>query len=237
MTSNHLPTYTPENFAQFIIQQQIVGFFEQPVTLASGKTSYWYLNWRTIGEDVFLIDQVANYLLSFVAQKNLAVDCFYGIPEGGTKLALITQYKMVMAREKGPAALRPLPMGRGRPKEHGPIESRLFLGRPQGQCWLLEDVVTTGASLLKTIDELATLPELQLAGVMVLSDRMEKNSAGKSVQDLVQAKNLPFYALSNALDLLPMAFARSGNKQLQVLLEQEMRENYHLPATFSLERK
>lgn len=237
MTSNAHLYYSPENFADFILQNQIVGFFNQPVLLASGKQSYWYLNWRKIGEDVFLIDQVANFLLSFVAQNHLTVDCFYGIPEGGTKLALITQYKMIMAKDRLLPDIRPLPMGRGKPKEHGPQESRLFLGAPQGRCYLIEDVVTTGGSLLKTIDELASIPDLTLAGVIVLSDRLEKNDDGQSVRDLVMAKNLSYFALSNALDLLPMAFIRYGNRELRTRLEAEMRATYQLPDHFSLEQQ
>ena len=53
-------------FYDFIIENNVIGFFDEPLTLKSGRMSYWYVNWRTVAEDVFLLDKVSDFLLSFV---------------------------------------------------------------------------------------------------------------------------------------------------------------------------
>ncbi len=60
-----------DNFYDFIIKNNVVGFFDEPLTLKSGRKSYWYVNWRTIAEDVYLLDKVRNFLILFVKNLNL----------------------------------------------------------------------------------------------------------------------------------------------------------------------
>jgi len=41
----------------------------------------------------FLSDKLSDYVMAFVEDSGLQPDCFYGVPEGATKLGIITQYK------------------------------------------------------------------------------------------------------------------------------------------------
>ncbi|HQC50759.1 MAG TPA: hypothetical protein PKW68_03050, partial [bacterium] len=59
-------SFNRDEFNRFIIQNKVVGFFEKAVTLKSGRKSHWYVNWRTISSDAFLMDQLISYLISFV---------------------------------------------------------------------------------------------------------------------------------------------------------------------------
>lgn len=197
---NFIP-FNSQEFNQFILDQGILGLYKEPVQLSSGKYSNYYINWRCIGEDVYLIDVLSDMLIRYVLTMNLEVDCFYGVPEGGTKLALITQYKWAKRSTQFQQGSHSMPMGRAKPKEHGPEMSRLFLGEPKGKVLLIEDVVTTGNSLLKQVDFLREKPSLELMGVLVLTDRMEEVN-GKLVRDIFKEKNVNYYALSNSIDLL-----------------------------------
>jgi len=81
------------NFNNFIIENNVIGLFKEPIVLKSGRESYWYVNWRNIAADVYLLDKLTDYLLSYIDFLDLKPNCFYGVPEGASKLGIITQFK------------------------------------------------------------------------------------------------------------------------------------------------
>lgn len=149
--------FNQEKFNQFILENKVIGFFEEPVTFKSGRIAHEYINWRNVAEDVFLIDRLADYVMAFVEDLGLAPDCFYGVPEGATKLGVITQYKWAKKSPNyGPGSHR-LPMGRKQPKDHGDPKDKYFVGAPKGKVIILEDITTTGAQPLKQLTILRKL--------------------------------------------------------------------------------
>ena len=189
-------------FYDFIIDNNVVGFFDEPLTLKSGRKSYWYVNWRTVAEDVFLLDRVSNFLLSFIRYLNLKPDCFYGVPEGATKLGVITQYKWAFYDKKIKPGKYVLSMGRGKPKDHGELKDRYFLGIPRGKVILVEDTTTTGSSMLKAIDDLVD-NKVNIMAAIGLTNRNEIRDDGNTVEEAIKKKKIQYYAMSNAKDLLP----------------------------------
>ncbi len=204
-----------DNFYKFIFKNKIIGFFEEPIKLKSGRISYWYVNWRNISEDVFLLDKLCDYILLFINFLNLSPDCFYGVPEGATKLGIITQYKWAKKQEKYDSGSFILSMGRGRPKEHGDPKDRYFLGQPQGKVIILEDVITTGDSLIDSIKNLKEL-NVDIIATIGLTSRNESRSDGKSVEEVIRKEGVKFYAMSNATDLLPDL---KPNKEIALKIE------------------
>ncbi|MFX1596747.1 MAG: hypothetical protein ACFFBK_11870, partial [Promethearchaeota archaeon] len=77
-----------ENFHKFILDNNIIGIFKEPIKLKSGRLSYWYINWRNISSDVFLLDQLTDYIFLFIEYLGLKPRSFYGVPEGATKLGI-----------------------------------------------------------------------------------------------------------------------------------------------------
>lgn len=191
-----------DNFYNFIIENRVVGFFDEALTLKSGRKSYWYVNWRTVAEDVFLLDKVSNFLLSFVEHLNLKPNCFYGVPEGATKLGIITQYKWAFQDEKIKPGKYVLSMGRGKPKDHGAPKDKYFLGIPQGKVILVEDTTTTGSSMLKAIDDLMD-NKVNIIAAIGLTNRNEVRDDGNTVEEAIKKKGIQYYAMSNAIDLIP----------------------------------
>ena len=140
-------------FNEFIITNQIIKTFDEPITLKSGKKSNLYINWRNIASDAYLMDQLTDFVLAFSAKEELNIDTFYGVPEGATKLGILTQFKYAQQNnfKKGSHQLA---MGRAKPKEHGDPSDRFFVGEPTGNVCVLEDVTTTGGSLITCIQHL-----------------------------------------------------------------------------------
>jgi len=215
--------FNQEEFNRFIVENNIYGFFEDPITLKSGRKSHFYANWRDIVEDVWHTERLAEFVISYVESIGLTVDTFYGVPEGATKLGLITQFKWAQRFEKYGRGSHALAMGRAKPKEHGAPKDRYFVGVPRGKCVVIEDVTTTGGSLLRTLEGL-TEASVQVTGVLSLTNRMEKRDDGLSVAEAVAMKGFPFYSMSSSLDLLPVMYKKlNPGESIAKAIEQEFR--------------
>ncbi|MHA2287199.1 MAG: orotate phosphoribosyltransferase [Promethearchaeota archaeon] len=190
-------------FYDFIFENNVIGFFDELITLKSGRKSNWYINWRTVAEDVFLLDKVSEFLLLYVKHLKLKPDCFYGVPEGATKLGVITQYKWAFNDKEIKPGKYVLSMGRGKPKDHGALKDRYFLGVPKGNVILVEDTTTTGSSMLKAIDDLAD-NKVNIIAAIGLSNRNELRDDGDTVEKAIKKKGIQYYAMSNAIDLIPL---------------------------------
>ena len=199
--------FNQQEFNQFILENNVIGFFKEPITLKSGRLSHWYVNWRNAAEDPFLLDQLIDYVIAFVEDLELKPDCFYGIPEGATKLGVITQYKWAKKSPNYGLRSHILAMGRGKPKAYGEPKDRFFIGQPKGKVVILEDLTTTGSSLLETIDNL-TQVKAQIIAAIGLTNRMELGDDGKSVKEVVEEKGVPYFQMSNASELLPMIYEK-----------------------------
>ncbi|MHA1272527.1 MAG: orotate phosphoribosyltransferase [Promethearchaeota archaeon] len=198
--------WNKSEFYNFILNNNVIGFFNKPLKLSSGRLSYWYVNWRNVAEDVYLIDCLSDFVIAFINDLGLKPDCFFGVPEGATKLGIITQYKWAKNHnlQKGKFILS---MGRGKPKEHGAPKDRYFLGVPKGKIILIEDVTTTGNSLLESIDKIRKI-NAQIIAAIGLTNRDEIRDDNKSVEQVIKELGIDYYAMSDALELLPLAIEK-----------------------------
>ncbi len=212
--------FNQTSFNNFVLDNNIIGFFAEPITLKSGRKSSFYVNWRVGAEDVFLIDQLSDYVIAFVKDMIEAgkipqyPETFFGVPEGATKLGVLVQYKWAKAAANFGKGSHVLAMGRGKmPKDHGAKRDREFVGIPRGATVVLEDVTTTGMSLLETIDKLIEA-DVPVIAAMGLTDRMERRDDGRSVPQAISEKivngiSIPYLSLSQATTLLPEAALRA----------------------------
>ena len=202
MMKNHILNtmiFNQSDFNEFILTHNVIGFFEEPITLKSGKQSNFYVNWRPITSDVSLLEKTAHFIIDFCNNTNLKPDCFYGVPEGATKLGVITQYIWAKTQHCVDGS-HCLPMGRSKPKQHGNPLDKFFVGAPKGSVILLEDVTTTGQSMLDTLDELQAL-DIKVIACIGLTNR-EPQSSHPTVKEKVEKRGIPYYALSTAKPLL-----------------------------------
>ncbi len=216
--------FNQEEFNNFILENQVIGFFDKPVILKSGRSSHWYANWRTVVSDTFLTDQLSDYLLNFVADLNLEFDGFFGVPEGASKIALISNFKWAKSQSNYAPHSHWLAMGRGKPKEHGAVQDKYFLGVPKGKVIVIEDVTTTGGSLIRTIEQLKKI-DVQVEAAVGIFNRLEVDDQNRSVEKLVEQAGAKYYAMSNASNLLPRLCAQDKpDKQIVYAIEQEFAE-------------
>lgn len=199
--------FSQQEFNNFILNNQVYGFFKNPIKLSSGRTSHFYANWRNVLEDVWLTDKLTDFIIAFINDLDLQPNCFYGVPEGATKIGIITQYKWAKQAQEFSKKSHSLSMGRGKPKEHGEVKDRLFVGLPKGKAIVIEDVTTTGASLIKTLINLREAG-IEVDGVITLTDRMELTKESISVKKKIEKMGYNFYSMSSALEILPLAYKR-----------------------------
>lgn len=195
--------FNSKKFSQFIFDNQVIGFFPERITLVSGRHSTWYVNWRGVASDVFLADQLSDYVLAFLQQHSITFDCIYGTPDGSTKVAVLAQYKWAKQQKNYAAGKYVLPMGRKHPKDHGNPKDKYFVGTPVGNVVAIEDVTNTGGSLLKAVQQLQEAG-ITVAAAISLVDRNEVADDRKHVRVSLKEIGVPFYSLAQALDLLPV---------------------------------
>jgi len=216
--------FNQEEFNKFIEESGVYGFFKDAITLKSGRQSHFYANWRNVVGDVFLTEQLANYVIAFAKENNLEVDTFYGVPEGATKLGVMSQYLFSKQKENYAKGSSVLAMGRAKPKDHGAAKDKFFVGMPTGKTVVIEDVTTTGGSLITTLEGLKEAG-VQVSGVISLTNRMEIRDDKKSVKEAIEELGIKFYNMSSALDLLPIMYAvLSPGEEVGKEIEKEFEE-------------
>ena len=107
-------------------------------------------------------------------------------------------------------------MGRVRPKEHGSPSDRFFVGEPEGNIILIEDVTTTGQSMLETLDQLQALDKKVIA-CLGLTNR-ESKQLKKTVSNEVADRNTKYVYLSEAKELL----IKLNSEENSPLIQQEL---------------
>ncbi len=185
-------------------------------TLKSGRRAFHYVNCRVLTDTAQSLEKSTSHILDFVADNNLEPDCFYGVPDGMTKTAVIAGYRWASERRSDQEDMV-IPTGRKTPKEHGDPRDRFFVTPPEGDTLVLEDVVTTGGSLLEELDKIEQLENASVVGVVVLVDRLEKGMGDRSVRELVGERGVDYYAITDVARLLKTYHATRG-------LDDEIRE-------------
>jgi len=202
-------SYNQEEFNKFIEENNVYGFFSESITLKSGRKSNFYANWRSVVVDAYLTDTLADFVIKYTIQKNIEVDTFYGVPEGATKLGILTQYKWAKTANNYCKGSHVLSMGRVVPKEHGEAKDKFFVGAPKGKTVVIEDVTTTGNSLIKTI-EMLKKTGIEVTTAISLTNRMEKRDDGTSAKEAIEKTGVEFFSMSSALELLPIAYKKAS---------------------------
>jgi len=217
--------FDQQEFNEFILEQRVIEFRENQAPLRSGRSSHVYVNWKKIMKDVALTSDLVTFIMDFAEDHHLHQQTFYGVPEGATKIALITQFRYATERAgKCAPGTHVLAMGRREEKNRGDVEDRFFLGFPKGRTVVIEDVATTGESLLSTIDKLVHL-EASVIAAISLTDRNERSKDGKSVEQAIRERGVVHYfAMSNAYDLLPLAYKQYKPKPSRELMHAIERE-------------
>ena len=189
-------------------------------TLKSGQKSPIYINLRNISTDMGLLDYVClnlynknNTFLSY----NQNYDVLCGVPYGGINYAI---YLSITILNNHPYLIK-----RKEKKKHG-LNNMIDGEYKQGtRCVLVEDVVTTGMSLLQTIQELEacgikivkvlSIINREQGGIEMIRNRGYKISSLISLNEILEtltknklitlkiSENIKKYISDNQFKLLP----------------------------------
>lgn len=159
-----------KEFAIFLHQQGIIKFGD--FTLASGKKSPYYIDLRIIPsyphEFRKMVKHLQNTILSQLGLDKFDAVC--SIPTGGLVIASALAYELV----------KPLIYVRSQAKEHG--TSKTVEGVIQGgnKVIIVDDVATSGGSLIKGIEELKKNGVVVLDAYVIINRKEgAENALGK----------------------------------------------------------
>jgi orotate phosphoribosyltransferase len=130
--------------------------------LSSGKNSPYYCDLRQILSHPQLLTVITNYMIFKIKEQTIAFDRIASVPLGSVPFASVVASKMDV----------PSIMIRDKAKTHG--NKRMFEGviNVDDNVLLIEDVITTGASVIETITKIRNRGA-NVVGVMCILDRQE----------------------------------------------------------------
>lgn len=167
-------------------------------TLSSGKKSDWYLDCREVTTTHTGLRLVAGEILEMKDRTSFNV-------LGGPASAAIASMAGAVAMGPNHAHIRCFVYTREKAKDHGTQQQvdGAPLDPEKDKILLIDDVLTSGGSLLKSRDAiLAKYPEIQIVGAWVLVDRAEGG------RDRLMQEGLRVFSAFTRLDILA-----EGSKQ------------------------
>lgn len=188
--------------------RNVVGFFPEKKKLASGRMSHWYWNGRILLDYHDPLEGIGESIETYCKDKGITPDYFLNVPEGVDKL---TDYLNFHSCEKQVKA-------RANSKAHGDPRDAHFIGPVEkgDKVVVIEDVTTTGGSLIKQIQKYLDA-ELDVIAIVCECNRMELAAEGKGderrdfdygVAEAISRLDpgIEYHALTDATRIIPAAF-------------------------------
>jgi len=178
-----------KEFAIFLYKNNIIRFGN--FTLASGKNSSYYVDLRLIPSYPHQFRKMIKNLQNLIVEKTGLndFDCLASVPTGGLVVTSALAIEIV----------KPLIYVRSKPKEHGTtksIEGKISTGM---KVVMVDDVVTTGTSVLNGINQLKE-NGLLVSDLYVFINRLE--GADKALSDI----GVQTHQLTDILEITDILF-------------------------------
>lgn len=129
-------------------------------TLKSGIESPFYVDLRPLASDPKILKKLANYLLDMLPLDNFDLIC--GVPYAALPMATAMSLESYL----------PLIIKRKEAKQYGTKKMLEGLFTKGQNCLLVEDVITSGASLLETIPDIEN-EGISVSDIVVVLDRQQ----------------------------------------------------------------
>ena len=178
-----------KEFTIFLYKNNIIRFGN--FTLASGKNSSYYVDLRLIPSYPHQFRKMIKNLQNLIVEKTGLddFDCLASVPTGGLVVTSALAIEIV----------KPLIYVRSKPKEHGTtksIEGKISAGM---KVVMVDDVVTTGTSVLNGINQLKEAG-LLISDLYVIINRLE--GADKALSDI----GVQTHQLTDILEITDILF-------------------------------
>jgi len=178
-----------KEFAIFLYKNNIIRFGN--FTLASGKNSSYYVDLRLIPSYPHQFRKMIKNLQNLIIEKTSLgdFDCLASVPTGGLVVTSALAIEIV----------KPLIYVRSKPKEHGTtksIEGKISAGM---KVVMVDDVMTTGTSVLNGINQLKEAG-LLVSDLYVIINRLE--GADKALSNI----GVQTHQLTDILEITDILF-------------------------------
>ena len=178
-----------KEFTIFLYKNNIIRFGN--FTLASGKNSSYYVDLRLIPSYPHQFRKMIKNLQNLIVEKTGLddFDCLASVPTGGLVVTSALAIEIV----------KPLIYVRSKPKEHGTtksIEGKISAGM---KVVMVDDVVTTGTSVLNGITQLKEVG-LLISDLYVIINRLE--GADKALSNI----GVQTHQLTDILEITDILF-------------------------------
>lgn len=171
-------------FAREILRTKAIRTFKEPIELASGKLSHVFVDGKAGLARAADLEAACEAIHALVSEAGIAYDVCGGPTLGADHLAVGVAY----VSERSWFFVRKEPKGRGTGRQIEGAE----VG-PGVRVLLLEDVVSTGGSLIKALDVIqATGAEVVAAATLI--DR------GETARAAMIARGVPYFTLGTYAD-------------------------------------
>jgi len=178
-----------KEFAIFLYENNIIRFGN--FTLASGKNSSYYVDLRLIPSYPHQFRKMIKNLQNLIVEKTGLndFDCLASVPTGGLVVTSALAIEIV----------KPLIYVRSKPKEHGTAKSIEGKISARMKVVMVDDVVTTGTSVLNGINQLKEAG-LLVSDLYVIINRLE--GADKALSDI----GVQTHQLTDILEITDILF-------------------------------
>jgi orotate phosphoribosyltransferase len=180
-----------KEFAIFLFKNNIIKFGN--FTLSSGKKSSYYIDLRLVPSFPHQFRKMIKNLQKLIIEK-IGLDNFdslVSIPTGG----------LIIGSALAIETVKPLIYVRNKPKDHGTtksLEGKILSGM---QVMMIDDVATTGTSILNGIKELKA-EGLSISNACVIINRLEGEGADK----ILNSVGVILHQLTDILEITEILF-------------------------------
>ena len=187
-----------QQFIKFMVESGVLRFGE--FTLKSGRKAPYFINTGNYKTGAQLA-RLGKYYAACIQENGLKAETLVGPAYKGIPLAVTTA---VALAEEYNVDLNYC-FDRKEAKDHG--EGGLFVGKQlvDGEkVILIEDVMTSGKALREMLPKLAATANVEIAGMIISVDRMEKGleSNKSAVQEVYEEFGVKVYSIVTMADII-----------------------------------
>ncbi|MGN0812961.1 MAG: orotate phosphoribosyltransferase [Candidatus Coproplasma sp.] len=187
-----------QQFIKFMVESGVLRFGE--FTLKSGRKAPYFINTGNYKTGAQLA-RLGKYYAACIQENGLKAETLVGPAYKGIPLAVTTA---VALAEEYDVDLNYC-FDRKEAKDHG--EGGLFVGKQlvDGEkVILIEDVMTSGKALREMLPKLAATANVEIAGMIISVDRMEKGleSNKSAVQEVYEEFGVKVYSIVTMADII-----------------------------------
>ena len=214
-----------QHFIEFMVRANVLTFGD--FTTKSGRKTPFFINtgrYRT-GEQM---NRLAGFYSDAIQAQNVEFDFLFGPAYKGIPLAVAIAMEL-----SSRGANVPFCFNRKEAKTHG--EGGTLVGHQPTSCervLIVEDVTTAGTSIRETVPVLRAAAEIQLAGLVVSVDRMERGQGEvNALTELREEFSMPTFAIVTICEIADYLHGREVDGEVVVTDElfgriQDYRQQY-----------